>query len=349
MVTSPDFRHVPTGTLAILAQRLRRVFASPTTWRRLVRERGWRRPRLRAHPSKPKVGIRAERPNEIWHIDTTIIRHVDGTKAYVHAIIDNFSRRIPSSRVAGIFNPANTIAVLLDASRASTTGAEQPTGVADGGVENVNWNVDELIHSGLLRRVLAMTELKFSNSMIEAWWRTLKHNWLFLNTLDSVETVRKHVAFYVAEHNERLPQSAFRGQTPDEMYFGNGDGVQAELDAAKKAARQNRLSSNRASSCGRCDPTEKSAAAWRFEGTGRDPRTWLPPGRCPRDVHGQRPVSAFERPAPTTAAYARILSGRGDRAAVDAVSVVENSSPKVQNVVAGSSASVPLRARRHKC
>jgi hypothetical protein len=35
--------------------------------------------RLRIHPAKPKVGIRASRPNEVWHIDTTIIRLLDGT------------------------------------------------------------------------------------------------------------------------------------------------------------------------------------------------------------------------------------------------------------------------------
>jgi len=51
MVTSPDYRHVPTGTLAVLAQRMGRVFASATTWRRLVRDRGWRRPRVRVHPA----------------------------------------------------------------------------------------------------------------------------------------------------------------------------------------------------------------------------------------------------------------------------------------------------------
>jgi hypothetical protein len=45
--------------------------------------------------------------------------------------------------------------------------------LADAGVENVNAQVDELIHTGVLRRVLAFTELKFSNSLIEAWWRSL--------------------------------------------------------------------------------------------------------------------------------------------------------------------------------
>jgi hypothetical protein len=35
---------------------------------------------------------------------------------------------------------------------------------------------DDLITTGVLRRVLAFTELKFSNSMIEAWWRSLHKN-----------------------------------------------------------------------------------------------------------------------------------------------------------------------------
>jgi hypothetical protein len=48
--------------------------------------------------------------------------------------------------------------------------------LADAGVENVNAQVDELITTGVLRRVLAFTELRFSNSMIEAWWRSLHKN-----------------------------------------------------------------------------------------------------------------------------------------------------------------------------
>jgi len=182
MVTSPDYRHVPTGTLAVLAQRLGKVWASPSTWYRLVRQNGWRRPRLRVHPPKPKIGLRTTRANEMWHIDTTVIRLLDGTRAYVHAVIDNFSRRILSWRVADTFAPFNSVTVLLDASRAATPSDTTPVVLADAGVENVNAQVDALIHTGVLRRLLAFTELKFSNSMIEAWWRSLKHQWLFLHS-----------------------------------------------------------------------------------------------------------------------------------------------------------------------
>jgi putative transposase len=259
MVTSPDYRHVPTGTLAVLAQRLGTVAASPSTWYRLVRQFGWRRPRLRVHPAKPKIGLRTISPDEMWHIDTTVIRLLDGTRAYLHAVIDNFSRRILAWRVTETFAPVNSVTVLLEATRTATRSTSAPVVLADGGVENVNAQVDALIETGVLRRLLAFTELKFSNSMIEAWWRSLKHHWLFLHPLDSVATVRRLVAFYIDEHNHVLPHSAFRGQTPDEMYFGTGDGVPADLRSRAAVARQARVQANRSASCEAC-PSLNAAA-----------------------------------------------------------------------------------------
>jgi len=108
--------------------------------------------------------------------------------------------------------------------------------------------------AGLLKRVLARTEITFSNSLIESWWRVLKHQWLFLNTLDTVSALERLVAFYVQEHNTRLPHSAFLGQTPDEMYFGTGKRVPKQLETARQAARQARMEANRNSSCQICEP-----------------------------------------------------------------------------------------------
>ena len=251
LVTSEEYRHVPTGTLARLAQRLGKVFASASTWYRLVRDHQWRRPRQRVHPAKPKVGIRASRPNAIWHIDTTLIRLLDGSRVYLHAVIDNFSRRILAWKVAGTFDPRATAEILRTASKSVTSG--KPLLLADGGVENFNGAVDELIELGLLSRVLAQTEIHFSNSLIESWWRVLKHQWLYLNTLDTVRNIEKLVAFYVHEHNTRLPHSAFRGQTPDEMYFGTGNHVPDKLEAARQAARQARAETNRKRTCRVCE------------------------------------------------------------------------------------------------
>ena len=79
------------------------------------------------------------------------------------------------------------------------------------------------------------------------------------DTLDSVTTVRRLVAFYVDEHNRVPPHSAFRGQTPDEMYFGIGDTVPADLTSGAATARRTRVEVNRSASCERCPSIDAAA------------------------------------------------------------------------------------------
>src|SRR5262249_57636302 len=113
---------------------------------------------------------------------------------------------------------------------------------------------------GVVGRVGAETELRFSNSMIEAWWRSLKHPWLFLHPLDTVATVRRLVAFYVDLHNRVLPHSAFRGQTPDEMYVGTGTSVPPDLKSGAVAARRGRRQANRSAWGDSCPSTTVAAS-----------------------------------------------------------------------------------------
>ena len=141
MVQSSDHRRMSIRGLALHAQRVGKVFAHPGTWGKLIRERGWRRPRLRLYPAKPKVGLRTGAPNEAWHIDVTIIKLLDGTKAYVHAVIDNFSRRILAWTVAGRLDPMNTHDVLT---RAAGHLVASTNVFMDSGVENLNGDVDPL-------------------------------------------------------------------------------------------------------------------------------------------------------------------------------------------------------------
>jgi hypothetical protein len=78
------------------------------------------------------------------------------------------------------------------------------------------------------------------------------------------------MAFYVQEHNARLPHSAFRGQTPDEMYFGTGDKIPAELEVARQLARRARAEANRKRTCSACEPVTVSLnCAWPGESASR--------------------------------------------------------------------------------
>ena len=250
MVTGLDFRHLSVRALALHAQRGGRVFAAPGTWLRQIREHGWLRARRRLHPPKPKDGVRATRPNELWHLDVTIIRLLDGTRLYLHGVLDNYSRKLLAWQLTTKLEPTTTCRVLMAAGK--HLAGEVPTFVADSGVENVNGEVDELLNTGQLRRVLAQVEVSYSNSMIEAWWRSLKHAWLYLHSLDSVAAVERLVAFYVEQHNTIMPHRAFDGRTPDEVYFGTAANLERELAQRRLQARLDRVAMNRALTCNTC-------------------------------------------------------------------------------------------------
>jgi putative transposase len=251
MATSEDYKHLPISRLALLAQRLGKVFASAATWGKLIREHGWRRPRQRVYPAKAKVGVRAEKPDEYWHVDASIIKLLDGTKVYIHAVIDNLSRKVLAWRVAERLEPETTRSMLLEALKHANISHGLPQVVMDSGVENMNSEVDGLVSSELIKRILALVQVDFSNSIVEAFWRSAKYQWLFLNELRTVADVRRLVAFFVEQHNT-VPHSSFKGQTPDERYNGIGDDVVIELAQARAKARRNRLAKNRASHCSRC-------------------------------------------------------------------------------------------------
>ena len=242
-------RHLPISRLALLAQRFGKVYASSSTWGRLIRLYKWRRPRARVYPAKPKVGIQATGPNEYWHIDVTAVKLLDGTRAYVHGVIDNYSRKILAWRVVARLEPGTTRAVLEEA--ALSLGVTAPKVVMDSGGENLNATVDDLLQTTVLTRVLALVEVTFSNSKIEAFWRSMRHGWLYLNHLDDIGTLERLVRFYVDAHNT-TPHSSFRGRTPAELYNGSGGHVVAQLVEARRGARGARLVTNRSRACGAC-------------------------------------------------------------------------------------------------
>jgi transposase InsO family protein len=260
MVESDDHRHMSLRALALHAQRIGRVLASPSTWYRLVKNAGWRRPRKRVYPAKPKIGIRAKAPGELLHLDVTTIRLLDGTRAYLHAVIDNYSRRILSWRLEERLGGSGTCHILREAVVQLSDHPDHTIVVADSGSQNVNGAVDKLLDGEELTRVLAQVEITFPNSMIEAFWRSLKHGWLYLHTLDSIAALRRLITFYVKAHNEVMPHSAFHGQTPDEVFFGIGDEVTKKLAEARKTARKRRMEANRAAGCGVCVGEASSGA-----------------------------------------------------------------------------------------
>ena len=92
------------------------------------------------------------------------------------------------------------------AARAAARSTSAPVVLADAGVEAVNAEVDELIDTDVLRRLLAFTEPTYSDRSLVGFREA---SWLVLHGLESVATIRRLVAFYFHEHNHVLPHTAF--------------------------------------------------------------------------------------------------------------------------------------------
>ncbi len=123
--------------------------------------------------------------------------------------------------------------------------------LTDSGVENVNRVVDDFLAPLPIRRVLAQVEIAESNSMIEAFWKSLRHQWLYLHRLESIEAVQQLVDFYVTQHNAVVPHYAHHGQTPDEVYAGRPP-IASVLAEHRARVRLHRIQYYRSRSCTVC-------------------------------------------------------------------------------------------------
>jgi len=251
---------VSTISLAWLAKRKGDLFASATTWCKIVRKEKLRTALPRVYRAAPKVGIRAAHPCQIWHIDVSIIRLLDGTKAFIQAIIDNASRFIVAHQVAADYGGLRTKALLGCAlAKARDAGLELVPNVwCDSGVENLNANVDALVDTKKIQRTVAQLDVSQSNSLIEAFFRRLKHAWLFVHPLPELKTVIRLIERYVSDHNKFIPHYSLAGATPAEIFFGvwNDDRVKAMCDGGLRA-KEARASRNRAMACSRCSTGSK--------------------------------------------------------------------------------------------
>jgi transposase InsO family protein len=221
-----------------------RLLASASPWYREFKRQGLRRPRKRVHAERPKHGVRASRPNELWHIDASQVRLLDGTKAWLHAVIDNASRKVLAWTIVPSCEAAATLEVLREAVLLLPRGGDPTIVVTDDGRENVA--VEDETFVGILQRITAQVDVSFSNSMVENLWHQAKHRLLCLHKLDNVETLRRLFAKYVDDHNGLIPRVALGGRTPDEVYFGTAKDVPAKLAAPRAQARVDRVAFNRA-------------------------------------------------------------------------------------------------------
>ena len=91
--------------------------------------------------------------------------------------------------------------------------------------------------------------------MVERVFHSLKNQHLYSQQLDTLRDAKRHIKFYINQHNDVIPQSVLSGLTPVEAYSGlDATELAARLAEGSLEKRDLRLKQNRINVCDPCKP-----------------------------------------------------------------------------------------------
>lgn len=256
LLTDPDLAHWPIISVAHYAMRTKVVSASISSWYKYAKLLQIRRLKAKNRSNKYKQGLIASEPNQYWHADITVFKTLDGCKHYIYLVVDNFSRKILSWRVSKQVSGSIRMQTLREAWEVAQKHQPQNLKVdliVDGGPENVNSIVDNFINTkGInIHKSIALKDILFSNSLVEAANKILKYRYLYLRPVEDFAALVKAVDLAVHDFNALRPHGKLSGYTPDEMYSSASSGL-PDYSAHIAEARVNRRLRNQENQCDSC-------------------------------------------------------------------------------------------------
>ena len=162
-----------------------------------------------------KKGLKASKPNQIWHADITTLKTLDKKRYYIYLLIDNFSRRILSYEVRDKVSGLVTTKTIKEAHEKATA-IENNLNVklvVDGGPENNNHYVNDFINQSSIniKKLVALVDIDKSNSMIEALNKTLKYHYIFPKKPRDLKHLKRTLRFFIHDYNTIRPHGALNG------------------------------------------------------------------------------------------------------------------------------------------
>lgn len=216
--------------------------------------------RLKPKSLKVKTtGIRALRPNEIWHADVTYFVTPQKIKLYIYTVIDNFSR-MPlcvkvHDKLCGKFR-ANTFREALKKALSFDSSMENTMLMTDGGSENFNVNVKDWINKVdniEVKHIKALTDGWPSNAMAESFNYIIKNLYLNHMNIQSIASLNKAIGFVLLDYAYKRPHGILKGLTPVQVYTGMKPDDVSFIEQIK-SARKVRVTLNNEHNCsGKCN------------------------------------------------------------------------------------------------
>jgi len=195
--------------------------------------------------------LKTTRPNEVWCADVTIFKTEDNIKHYIHVLMDHYSKKVIGYSVENSSSGKATRFLLQEAYNLHRP--KQTLFLTDSGSENVNKKVAsffKLYKNTIIHRV-AQRDVLFSNSMIEAFNKVLKHQFLYPKNIKNRVGLEKVMTEAIPIYNNERPQWQLGGNTPNETF----NSVPFSFNKPTKGFKDQkdlRLIKNKENSCKKC-------------------------------------------------------------------------------------------------
>jgi len=256
LLSNVKILHWPIISIAHYGRRQNIINVHPNTWYKYARIMKKKRHRYKKVARRYDVGVRAKEPNEKWHADITELRLGNGLLYYIYLVMDNFSKYILSWRISqkkcGKIR-LDTFEEAIEEARRMGRRNKPLELIVDGGSENNNKGVEAFVNrqKPLLTKIVALQEIEYSNSMVEALNRTVKYDYLFPKNIFNAAQLHKHMKWMVHDYNFKRPNGTINGQTPAEAQRGKSFNSKLVSNLMKKA-RTERIKFNQEHCCLGC-------------------------------------------------------------------------------------------------
>jgi putative transposase len=171
-------------------------------------------------------GLIINRKNYVWQVDITYIK-IRGGSLYLICLIDVFSRKI-MGWVLSIFLDAESCAEAYQ-NAICNHGVVPDIVNSDQGCQFTSELWISVIHSSGARISMDGKGRCKDNIYIERFWRAIKYEAIYLQTLETVHQAHEAIAKYITFYNQTRSHQSLNYHTPNDIYEKNFIPTKAEL------------------------------------------------------------------------------------------------------------------------
>lgn len=169
--------------------------------------------------AKRKPGLRATMPRQILHMDVTVLKLLDNTKAYIYLIQDNYSRHILNWKVSKSCNSQTAFENLYEAcEKYNLLGDGRIDLIVDGGSENKGRLLEFIKQQTTIELKVALKDIPYSNNMIEAENGRIKHRFLYRREYANMEALESELPQIMYKNGNEIPRHYLDFRTPAEAF-----------------------------------------------------------------------------------------------------------------------------------